>query len=726
MTIDVPKLSNEEALALWNQMNGGQASAKPVSSTYVQPDPEDRKHADAGVMARIGRGFMDIGQGTTELYKHVTGSEDADQYTRDLKDELARYERGRGDQADTFDPARVVGQTAALLPFTEGAGLVAGASKLPGILRAGARFLSMGAAQGAAAGLAVPPPDKSPAENYVSDKTTQGVVGAVTGLVVPPIVKAVAGGLAPYTTIPLARLANTVWEHMKLGALVTAEGEMTSAGRALIQKLGYDPDNVPEEVKKSLSTQVNKSVDPSLDGLPPEQRVRAERMKRVTGEDATTGQITRNFEDQQTENSLAKNSSVGAPLRTRFDSQNAGLINAGDNLTEAAGGTAKDPYEVGKLASEFVKGTDKAASDAVSEVYKLANQRAQELDLGMSPDKLLEKLENLKYQYGADTVLPKVKMWLKDQGLMDADGNLVRVGPNSTRGIEVTKIEELRKMLGGMYGEGLDARNHNRVVRSLIRSLDQDVMDWAGEDVYKGARAAAKARFDDLEIPGIKDLINGDVAPEDFVDKFVRRGKIDDLQAFRDYSFKSKDPMARNLWDSTKAEALRQIFGGAVRRSSVDSLGNPEFTAVALENSLAKWGKNGIADRRFDILFTPQEKATLNEILQVAKDRIPTRGTVNHSNSSADFWNTLDRVIASAPIPGVARMAFRGALRAAKGGVQDVKNEEAVSKAMTPPNVARKAEQVSRTQGILTPPITTFLNLVPSELRRKKMEERKY
>lgn len=68
--------------------------AKLMAGPELEPPP---------VLARFGRGMMDTGQGSKQLYLKgkdaITGGNEAEDYTRQVDDEIALYEKGRGEDA---------------------------------------------------------------------------------------------------------------------------------------------------------------------------------------------------------------------------------------------------------------------------------------------------------------------------------------------------------------------------------------------------------------------------------------------------------------------------------------------------------------------------------------------------------------------------------------------------------------------------------------------------
>jgi hypothetical protein len=137
-----------------------------------------------GVLAKVGRGMMDIAQGTKQLYlsgqDSLTGSNDAAIYTKAVDAENRLYEQGRGEDAG-IDWWRIGGNAAATLPIA----LIPGTASMSVLTRTGA-----GAAQGAAAS----------ALNYTPEGTSkaeQVALGAVAGGALPNVLAGVSRVVNP-------------------------------------------------------------------------------------------------------------------------------------------------------------------------------------------------------------------------------------------------------------------------------------------------------------------------------------------------------------------------------------------------------------------------------------------------------------------------------------------------------------------------------------------------
>jgi hypothetical protein len=147
------------------------------------------------ILARIGRGMMDIAQGSKQLYLKgkdaITGDNEAEDYTRHVDEEVALYEKGRGEKAG-IDWWRIGGNVAATLPVA----LLPGAASAGVAVRTGA-----GALQGAtASALNFTPEGES--------KMDQVVTGAIAGGALPNVLAGASIVIKPKVRPEVQQLLN--------------------------------------------------------------------------------------------------------------------------------------------------------------------------------------------------------------------------------------------------------------------------------------------------------------------------------------------------------------------------------------------------------------------------------------------------------------------------------------------------------------------------------------
>ncbi len=631
---------------------------------------------DLAASPNVGRGAMDVIQGGKQLYKHVTGAPDAKQYGEDVSHEIQDYESARGPEAG-FDAGRLAGNV--------------GATSFLGLARAPAAagaFLKYGstALQGAAAA-ALNPVDETKG-GFAGQKTLQTGIGAAVAPLAQFGLEKAGGFIANKGRQVGDFLATTLrkvrGQPANENAVIDAAGNLTEAGKKAVEKLGIDWAQVGDDAKAGLLKLANDSTKAGR-AMNAEEQIRATLMKEVTGEDATLGQVTRDYAQQQTEHDLKKVNAVGAPIRARFAKQNRGLIGKIDELTQKAGGTAIDEYEVGSRVANSVKSADKEAREAVSMLYKQIDQ-----DMGgkfkIQPSKLLQQLDELGDNAEADVISESVKRRLNRIGVLKPDGAGVT--------LNAKQAEELRKFVGGLSG---DSPTKKRAIGILIDSLDDDVRKSAGEDVYEIARKTAKVRFEDLRIPAIKAITEGDVRAEDIFDKYVRKGGIDDLNALKGYMSRNGED-AHQLtpaWNELRSEALKHVFSESTKNSAKNELDDVLFSGPMFKKALDKLGR-----RKLEVLFSPEELAQLDKVAKVAEWRTPMADVLNTSNTNSAWWNMVDRVLSY--LPGKSGMVARGVGRAAKVGADEIAQEAAAKSAMSPAETLAakvEAEAAERTAG---------------------------
>lgn len=140
---DFVGISKDEQSGLENFQPASETNRKPTVVTDPEllarlngtPSSEDDDSSVQNVspdsppfMARVGRGMMDLAQGTKQIYLNATDPAAGAQYTKDVGDELATYEKGVATDPGRLgvDWARIIGSAApaAAVPVATGAGLV--------------------------------------------------------------------------------------------------------------------------------------------------------------------------------------------------------------------------------------------------------------------------------------------------------------------------------------------------------------------------------------------------------------------------------------------------------------------------------------------------------------------------------------------------------------------------------------------------------------------------
>lgn len=208
-------------------------SDKPASS--VQPVAAKRKGLPAtgggnvqieapGVLASIGRGMVDIGEGGKQLYNKISpfvSKKEADAYDKQISEEAKLYEKGRGKEAGT-DWARMGGTTAAVAP----------AFFLPGMQGIAGQTLI-----GAITSALMPIDTQREGADYWAEKRGQATTGAAFGGGGAGAAKLIGKSLKPVSTAPDAGRQAGIDAAERLGLTLTAGQKTGSLGLQQVESV---------------------------------------------------------------------------------------------------------------------------------------------------------------------------------------------------------------------------------------------------------------------------------------------------------------------------------------------------------------------------------------------------------------------------------------------------------------------------------------------------------
>ena len=202
---------------------------------------------------------------------------------------------------------------------------------------------------------------------------------------------------------------------------------------------------------------------------------------------------------------------------------------------------------------------------------------------------------------------------------------------------EMRQLEQMSK--GGMTFEQYEAMRTNlaRIMRSstdgnekaaagIIRQQMENLPLSGGAANLKpladAARAAAKARFDAIgDDPAYRAVVNGSVAPDAFVRRFVVNGNRDDIALMRKNL--ANDDVAQQTISTSAFEHLR-------KSARLDDEFRGNFAAQSYNNALQAMGPKARS------LFTPKQIEDLSNLGDVARYETfqPKGSYVNNSNTA--------------------------------------------------------------------------------------------
>jgi len=561
---------------------------------------------------KVGRGMMDLYQGVKQLglmaSDAFTGKNDADVYTKQVGQEIANYEKGRGGDAAGFDWGRLAGNLitpASVLPAGIGIGTAA---------RAGTAALS----GGVSSGVMFTPEDQS--------KIAQTAIGATAGAVIPGAVNAVTGALRGGANAAANVISRSVQDGMDTQAL-------TQQLKAIVQRAGGEWASLNPQIQETLRTEALKQLN--VGDLNPDALLRVANAKALDPRlNLTRGQATRAPADWQTEQNLRGIQGVGDDLRTRFGEQGQIL---GDAANRIRGGEVT-PFQAGERAIGTIQQKFQESGDQVSELCKAARDTVgAQANVPTGP--LYGRAMGALNEF--DDVIPSP---IKDR--LSALG-IGRMGPTkATKAFTVEEADSLDKLVNKRW----DASNRPLTaalseIKGAIRESLDSIGDEVGADAaaaFRVAKSRAAERFDEFG-QRIAKAAADDVAPDKFVRKFVVNGDVRDIQSLvRTLSTGTPEQIQRGgaALNNIRAATMTDLF------ERTGALSDGMLSGAKLDRALKDMGPE-----RMRAIFTPAQVQNLELLRRVSLDltKPPPLSDINYSRTAGALANLLGSI---SKVPG--------------------------------------------------------------------------
>lgn len=625
-------LDQQRAVAMASaRLRLDEAPAKPA---FAQVDEFSATPEAPNAAARAGRGMMDLYQGIKQLglmaadafnpkSQTLSGlvtdksTSRADDYTKQVGDEIAKYEKGRGKDAG-FDWMRLAGNITTPLTLIPGG---VGAT-------AGTRVLTGAAAGGLQGGLMF--------TNEGDSKAAQIATGVAAGGILPAVVEGGARMIRGAVNTGGNAVANVVRGGID-------DAQITNTVRQTLMQQGIDFNTLATQAKEALKTEANAQLQAG-GSLNSEALGRIARAAQVDPRlQLTRGQATRTPQDWQTEQNLRGIQGVGDDLRARFGQQGQVLGDAATRIQRGTGATTDRPYQAGERAIAAVRSKFDETGDEVSALYRAARETVgaqADVPLGPMQGRAMQALNEF------DDVIPgPIKSRLQALGIE-------RMGPvKPTKAFTVEEAEALDKLINKRW----DAANKPLTAAlSELKGALRDSLDAVGSETgtaaaqaYQAAKGQARARFDEFG-QKIARAATEDVAPDRFVKKFVTGGDVRDIRGLvRTLTTGTPEQLARgrDALNNIRAATLTEIFEG--KGAVVDGM----LSGAKLDKAL-----KDIGPERLNAIFTPQQVRDLQLLRGVSLDltRPPALADINYSRTASALANLLGSI---GKIPGLGMAA---------------------------------------------------------------------
>jgi hypothetical protein len=620
------------------------------------------------VLERIGRGYMDVAQGIKQTGLMVTDLPAARDYTKQVNEELRLYDKGAGSGVDL---ARGVGAAA---PY------MAAAPFAPATLGG---QVALGAGTGAISGMLGYSPTLDPMEK-VWNAGLGAAVGGATSYGANKLTNAGTNAAIAAAQKGKAAAAKPFYTHQRVVQAI--EPELKNAGIDW-QKLSTNTKlQLLQDAQRQLS--VTGKIDPA-------SLIRKIDIEAI-GAKGTVGSITRDPRQWTFERNTAKLDDVGDPLLTRFKSDNAAMIQAGERLV---GKSAKTDYAASQAAIKSLRDADAKSAKVVDDLYEAyrATGKADKIDI---PDvKIADALGRVVDEFGPENIPPAVLNRLKQYGLLDG---------TRTKALTIQEADKLNRLINNNNpGDGPSSRALGIIKQSINEAL-LDVPDDGTSQALLTARKAAAARFAEQRSGKAVTAAMDNAAPDKFFDRYVINGDVREVLALKASLSKAG---GNDEWNGLRSRAAQWLLDKA---TNGDAEG--QFSGARLKKAV-----DALGEEKLKAVFSPEEYKELMTLTRASvalTKEVPFSG-VNHSNTAPTLTNLLGYV---AKIPFVGPAVAGATHEGVKLG-QSASTRRAVEKALSAApattaamDEARRAtaDALARRVAPYAPALATALGMKPS------------
>ncbi len=474
-------------------------------------------------------------------------------------------------------------------------------------------------------------------ENFWLGKGIQTGIGGAIAFAAPAIVEPLfrAGSAA----------VNSLASKAK-GMMQTLSGKTSPAAvekqlEIELKREGLDWSKFSDGVRQGLLDEARKALKAgsALDS----QAVARLATAKGEGIDLTQGQATRNPLAWSREQNLAR-TEPGQPIADRLTQQNAQLVRRLSDRVPP--GQSTDPYDVGTGLVGSLQATDTAIKGPIDAAYTAARDslgRAAPMDAAT-----FSKQANLALDDGMlGSYLP---------GEVRSILNGVSSGQIPFNVNTAVQMDRVLSAAQRSAGQGSPQSLAISKVRDALNSAP--IENGLGEDakrMFDAARGMAKDRFATLDAtPAMKAAVEGGVAPEKFVEKYVisPSASIDDVGA-----------LMKQLGPDAKMQLQAQVMDYLKRQATSNATDETaKFSQAAFKRALERVG-----DRKLTAIFGEQTAKSLRNLQRVAEmvQVDPVAAGVNRSwtaPAAMDFLDQASKLPLVSALSGKPGDIYRGYL----------------------------------------------------------------
>lgn len=593
------------------------------------------------VLIGTGKGFMNVARG-------VGLAEEEDEYAKEGYGALAKerpYTTGAGE---------LIGEAAPFVPMGLGVGNVA---------KTGARLAATGLTSALEGGIV--------ARGTEKDEFEGAAVGAGIGLgaeILFPIIGKMG-----------RKIIQKVKGKAPVGAVLDASGKPTPELSEALQEAGLSFEDLTED-----ATELIAGAKPGTD---PTQLAR-KALFAEEGVPATTGEITRDFGQQATEQRLIESGADKAaePFR-EFKLKQSEQIKK--NLTDLFG---DDPSkeETGTLIQEALTGKKKFLRTKKNELYEQAASASKDAKgIPVFTDKLTEALPDADLMEDLAITAPQamksLDQILTKYGLKDVAEGGAEAVPKSAAMLNLTNVERFRKTLNAIE-RGDPTGAASVAIRPIKEALDIELDELGdalvkhgySDDIVKPLKAARKT-VRQLKTEFSPQSVIGQIVDtkKDGVTQITEASKVYDKMLAKAQPVEN----VRKLMLSLKGSAKGQEAMASIQATTMLDLIDAGFGTESRKIGGIKTFNPGTFKRRLNAIGKPKLAAIfagnkevlrkLNNIDKIASELIPPSGSVPKGSATVilDLMNSLGFASISAKMPIVGTVVG-GAIKGVTGPIK--------------------------------------------------------
>ncbi|WP_186076131.1 glucosaminidase domain-containing protein [Burkholderia gladioli] len=611
-----------------------------------QPGMLDQLGHQLGLTARAaGHGIADaagfVGNPLNAAINTVGGWFGADPHLQDVDTPIRNF-------VDSITPApanateRVVGDIAGAV--ANPVNLVG--APIVGAGRGAASLIGRGALAGAVTGAAQPVHAGDTAAT-IAGRAGAGALGGAAGGAAGVALGSVSDALATGAT----RIANAVRQSLPSG-----QTAMSANVDAILQRAAADqnldlsaiPQSILNGVRQQVTEALSSSAVPDAASL-----LRRAEGEAILGPNAglTLGQATRNPAQYTAEMNLRGVQGAGEPLMERFANQNTGLINA---LNESGAAAAPGEFAAGQGVIDSLAARDASQRSVINGLYSNARDST-----GRSAP-----MDVKTFTENANQILDQQQLQNYVPAPLRAQLNRFATGEtpfNVDTAVQYDKLLSEAQRTADRAGDGNTVMALGTIRDALNSAPIASDAGAQAKAAFDAARASARARFGDIRTnPGLKAVVDGKAAPDDFFKRYVLNGNVGDVNSLLGLVPDQGAALRSQVVDYLKQRALS---------GASDEIG--KFSQSSYNSALNSLGK-----AKLNALFPPDQVAQLRMIGRVASNiqARPAGAAVNESNTGAAVMNLLSQMSGKVgSLPG---------LNLARNSVNQFLNERAAGQAL--------------------------------------------